>query len=78
MTGDEATQQSDLLVLNGAVEPDQAEVAVAGGTAFALTRRDPEKDTDNEDPVAIIPGRERPCSSLLTAPAGCRPGNAHR
>jgi serine/threonine protein phosphatase PrpC len=55
MTGDEPTQQSDLLVLNGTVEPDQAEVAVAGGTALALTRRDPQKDTDNEDTVAIIP-----------------------
>lgn len=55
MNGDEPTQQSDLLVLDGAVEPDQAELAVAGGTAFALTRRDPEKDTDNEDTVAIIP-----------------------
>jgi serine/threonine protein phosphatase PrpC len=55
MTGDEPTQQSDLLVLNGTTEPDQATVAVAGGTAFALTRRDPQKETDNEDTVAIIP-----------------------
>jgi serine/threonine protein phosphatase PrpC len=55
MTGDEPIQQSDLLVLDGATEPDQVEITVAGGSAIALTRRDPEKDTENEDTVAIIP-----------------------
>ncbi len=55
MTGDEPTQQEQVLILDGAVEPDQAEMAVAGGSAIALTRRDPEKTTDNEDTVAVIP-----------------------
>ncbi len=55
MTGDEPTQQEHVLILDGAVEPDQAEMAVAGGSAIALTRRDPEKTTDNEDTVAVIP-----------------------
>jgi serine/threonine protein phosphatase PrpC len=55
MTGDEPAQQSDLLVLDGAMDPDEAEVGVAGGSAIALTCRDPEKDTENEDTVAIIP-----------------------
>jgi serine/threonine protein phosphatase PrpC len=55
MTGDEATQLEGSLVLNGAAEPDQAEVSVAGGFAVALTQRDPEKQTENEDTVAIIP-----------------------
>ncbi len=55
MTGDEPTQQEHVLILDGAVEPDQAEMAVAGGSAIALTRRDPEKTTENEDTVAVIP-----------------------
>ena len=46
--------QSDPLIL-GAHDPDEAEVNVGGGSAFALTCRDPEKETDNEDTVAIIP-----------------------
>ena len=55
MTGDEPTQLEGLLVLDGATEPDQVEVAVAGGSAVALTRREPNKHTENEDTAAIIP-----------------------
>ena len=55
MTSDEITQQFDTLVLDGAVAPDQAEVAVAGGTAVAYTSRDPFKETENEDTTAVIP-----------------------
>lgn len=55
MTGDEPTPQIDLLVLNGAFEPDQVEVLVAGGSAVAITRKDPGKESENEDTVAIIP-----------------------
>ena len=55
MTGDEATPLESPLVLNGATEPDRVDVAVAGGSAVALTQRDPEKQTGNEDTVAIIP-----------------------
>ena len=55
MTGDDAIAQTDLLVLDGALEPDRIEVDVAGGSAFALTSRDPEKESENEDTVAIIP-----------------------
>ncbi len=50
-----ATRQQDLLVLDGALVPDEVELEVAGGIAFALTRRDPEKETENEDTVAIVP-----------------------
>jgi len=52
---DEPTQQVDLLVLNGAVAPDRIDVDVAGGSAVALTARDPTKETENEDTVAVIP-----------------------
>ena len=55
MTGDEPTQRHDLLVLDGAFEPDQVEINVAGGSAVAYTARDPGKETENEDTTAIIP-----------------------
>lgn len=55
MMDDEPTQQTDMLVLNGAFEPDQIEVDVAGGLAVALSRKDPGKQTENEDTVAVIP-----------------------
>ena len=55
MTGDEPTQRHDLLVLDGAFEPDQVEISVAGGSAVAYTARDPGKETENEDTTAIIP-----------------------
>jgi len=55
MTDDEPQQQSDLLVLDGAFEPDQVDVNVAGGSVVALTTKDPEKQTENEDTAAIIP-----------------------
>ena len=55
MTSDEITQQFDTLVLDGAVEPDQVEVEVAGGAVVAYTCRDPFKESENEDTVAVIP-----------------------
>ncbi len=55
MTGDESTEQTDLLVLNGAFEPDQVELEVAGGIAIARCQKDPGKETENEDTAAIIP-----------------------
>ena len=73
MTGDEPTGQIDLLVLNGAVEPDQVEVDVAGGSAFAMTSRDPEKETENEDTVAIIPYGPGACVLLVADGAGGLP-----
>lgn len=45
----------DMIVLNGETEPDIVETDVAGGHAVAYTRRDPEKETENEDTVAILP-----------------------
>jgi serine/threonine protein phosphatase PrpC len=55
MTGDEPNHQLDTLVLDGARGPDQVEVEVAGGVAAAYTCRDPFKETENEDTVAVIP-----------------------
>jgi serine/threonine protein phosphatase PrpC len=55
MMDDVPTEQTDILVLNGAFEPDQIEVDVAGGSVVALSRKDPGKQSENEDTVAIIP-----------------------
>jgi serine/threonine protein phosphatase PrpC len=52
MSGDEP--QSDLLIL-GAADPDQVEIDVGGGSVVAMTWKDPEKETANEDTVGIIP-----------------------
>lgn len=45
----------DIVMLDGAFEPDQVEVDVAGGRAVAYTAREPGKETGNEDSVAVIP-----------------------
>ena len=73
MTDAEPTGHTELLVLNGAVEPDQAEVDVAGGSAFALTIRDPEKETENEDTVAIVPYGPGACVLIVADGAGGLP-----
>jgi serine/threonine protein phosphatase PrpC len=73
MTSDEPTGQNDLLVLDGAFEPDQVEIDVAGGSAFALTIRDPDKDTENEDTVAIIPYGPGACVLVVADGAGGLP-----
>lgn len=46
---------ADIILLDGASEPDSVATDVAGGRAIAYTCRDPYKETDNEDTVAILP-----------------------
>jgi serine/threonine protein phosphatase PrpC len=55
MTGDKPTQLTDRLILDGAFEPDEIETSAGGGSVVALTVRDPCKETENEDTVAVIP-----------------------
>lgn len=43
------------IILDGAVGPDIVEAAVAGGEVIAYTCRDPYKESENEDTVAILP-----------------------
>ncbi len=43
------------MILDGATEPDYQHAAAAGGTAVAYTCRAPDKQTENEDTVAVIP-----------------------
>lgn len=45
----------DMIVLDGAFDADQQTLSVAGGSLLAYTRRSPDKETENEDTVAIIP-----------------------
>ncbi len=44
----------DIIVLDGASEPDQVEILIGGGSLVAYTCRAPDKATDNEDSVAAI------------------------
>ena len=44
-----------LLVLDGAFKPDSQAADVGGGSVVAFTERAPDKDTENEDTVAVIP-----------------------
>jgi serine/threonine protein phosphatase PrpC len=44
-----------LLVLDGAFQPDSQVAQVGGGSVVAFTERAPDKDTENEDTVAVIP-----------------------
>ena len=50
-----ANRIDDLLVLDGALEPDYQHAKVAGGAIVAFTVRAPDKDSENEDTVAVIP-----------------------
>lgn len=53
-TKDDMTN-TQLTMLDGAQEPEQHLLSPAGGTAIAYTCRAPDKETDNEDTVAVIP-----------------------
>lgn len=46
---------NDLLVLDGAFEPDYQHAMVAGGSIVTYTVRAPDKESENEDTVAVIP-----------------------
>ncbi len=44
-----------LLLLDGAFKPDNQAADVGGGSVVAFTERAPDKDTENQDTVAVIP-----------------------
>ena len=46
---------ADVLLLDGAYEPDRQKIDVGGGSLLAFTSRSPDKESENEDTVAIIP-----------------------
>ncbi len=45
----------EAMLLDGAREPDQRSASIAGGNVVAFTCRSPDKETENEDTVAVIP-----------------------
>jgi len=45
----------DRILLDGAFQPDCVDTQVAGGRVIAYTCRDPDKETENEDTVAVLP-----------------------
>ncbi len=51
----EATFPPDVVLLDGAFGADRLEIEIGGGKLVAYTRQSPDKDTENEDTVAIIP-----------------------
>jgi len=50
-----ANKIDDMLVLDGAFEPDRQQAEVAGGSVIAYTARAPDKNSENEDTVAVVP-----------------------
>lgn len=46
---------SDIVLLNGATEPDQLDSVIGGGSLIAFTAPAPDKTGENEDSVAAIP-----------------------
>lgn len=45
----------DVVILDGAIEPDSHHATVGGGEVYAYTCRAPNKGSENEDTVALIP-----------------------
>lgn len=45
----------DLVLLDGAFEADRRSLSAGGGSMVAYTHRSPDKETENEDTVAVIP-----------------------
>ncbi len=46
---------ADGVLLDGAFEPDRRRLDVGGGSLIAYTSRSPDKETGNEDTVAVLP-----------------------
>ena len=68
----------DILLLDGAEEPDQREAAVGGGTVIAYTCRAPDKVTENEDTVAVIPYGPGAAVLVIADGAGGLPANPQK
>ena len=50
-----AKMSDHVILLDGAIEPDLQSAPVGGGVMIAYTCRSPDKETENEDTVAVIP-----------------------
>jgi serine/threonine protein phosphatase PrpC len=64
----------DIAMLDGATGPDSMEASLGGGTLVAYTNRSPDKDTENEDTVAVIPYGPEAVALVVADGAGGLPG----
>jgi len=64
----------DILLLDGATEPELRETALGGGDVLAYTCPCPDKDTANEDTVAVIPYGPQAAVLIVADGAGGLPG----
>ncbi len=64
----------DILLLDGATEPELCEAALGGGDVLAYTCPCPDKDTENEDTVAVIPYGPQAAVLIVADGAGGLPG----
>lgn len=64
----------ELVLLDGATEPDRQMLSVGGGRLVAFTMRAPDKQTENEDTVAIIPWGPQAAVLVVADGAGGLPG----
>ncbi|MDH3748875.1 MAG: serine/threonine-protein phosphatase, partial [Gammaproteobacteria bacterium] len=64
----------DLHVLDGAIEPDRQQLEAGGGFLIAYTSRSPDKESENEDTVAIIPWGPQAVVLVVADGAGGLPG----
>ncbi len=64
----------DHVMLDGAFEPDLIALEAGGGELVAYTSKSPDKDTENEDTVAIIPWGPQAVVLVVADGAGGLPG----
>ncbi len=64
---------ADVVLLGGAEKPDRRQFDVGGGSLIAYTSRSPDKETENEDTVAIIPWGPQAVILLVADGAGGLP-----
>ena len=64
---------SDIVILDGAFDADRRIVSVGGGSLVAFTCRAPDKETTNEDTVAVIPWGPQAAILIVADGAGGLP-----
>ena len=64
---------ADVVLLDGAEKQDRRQLDVGGGSLIAYTNRSPDKETENEDTVAIIPWGPQAVILLIADGAGGLP-----
>jgi serine/threonine protein phosphatase PrpC len=63
----------DVVILDGAFEADRRRLDVGGGSLIAYTSRSPDRQTENEDTVAIIPWGPQAVVLIVSDGAGGLP-----